>query len=125
MPPTEDTSIKIQTITNKLIGLHFGLKSHTIWITNVISEHNYMKLCTITTILHLFGDCNFLPKKKKGFNRKIFKIRNTKASLFFIFLKFDWLLQTALEVWLVGFSDAFSLAGKKVEFREQIGAIPE
>ena len=50
--------------------------------------HNY-------DYLHLFGDCNFLPKKKKVFNRKIFKIRNTKASLFFIFLKFDWILQTA------------------------------
>ena len=118
-----------------------------------------MKLCTITTILHLFGDCNFLPKKKKGFKRKICtlvwnrtrfespmwfqniitwnyaqlrlyyiyleiaifcqkkkgfnrKICNTKASLFFIFLKFDWILQTALEVWLVGFIDAFWSAGQ-------------
>ena len=53
--------------------------------------HNYDY---ITSIWRL----QFFAKKIKGFNRKIFKIRNTKASLFFIFLKFDWILQTALEV---------------------------
>lgn len=81
--------------------------------------HNYDYITSIWRLQF------FAKKKKKVFNRKIFKIRNTKASLFFIFLKFDWILQTALEVWLVGFSDAFSLAGKKVELREQIGAIPK
>ena len=84
-----------------------------------------MKRCPIITTLHLFNCRLQFFVKKKNFNGKIYKIRNTKASLFFIFLKFDWILQTALEVWLVGFSDAFSLAGKKVELREQIGAIPE
>ena len=50
--------------------------------------HNYDY---ITSIWRL----QFFAKKKKGFN---IKICNTKASLFFIFQKFDWILQTALEV---------------------------
>ena len=54
--------------------------------------HNYDYITSIWRLQF------FAKKKKKVFNRKIFKIRNTKASLFFIFLKFDWILQTALEV---------------------------
>ena len=123
MPPTEDTSIKIQTIINKLSGLHFGLKSHTIWITNVISEHNYMKLCTITTILHLFGDCNFLPKKKRVLIEKFSKFA-TQRLLCFLFswnligyfkqpLKSDWLVLVMLSHWL---GKRWNLENKLVRF---------
>ena len=74
------------------------------WFQNIITW-NYAQL----RLYYIYLEIAIFCQKKKGFNRKIC---NTKASLFFIFLKFDWILQTALEVWLVGFIDAFWSAGQ-------------